>query len=139
MDFIYFFSLLLKDIDSSYPHYDVPISALLVDQNNNVVSLKHNTRELNHSVIEHAEVNVILDASKKLGRWNLSDLTMFVTLKPCSMCQSIIKQSRIKKVYYLLDKPDFKKEFEGTEFQIIDSPLSLEYRDKLSAFFKEKR
>ena len=138
-DSSYFFSLLLKELDSSYAHCDVPIAALLVDQNDNVISISHNTRELNNNVLEHAEVNVIVDACSKLSRWNLSDLTMYVTLKPCSMCESIIKQARINRVYYLLDKPSFKKEYDKTEFILDNNFLSIEYKEKLSSFFQEKR
>lgn len=138
-DYSSFFSLLLENIDSSYPHCDVPIAAMLVDENDSVVSIKHNTRETNNSILGHAEINAIIDASKKLGRWNLSDLTLLVTLKPCSMCQEIIKQSRIKKVIYLLDKPDFKREYYKTEFLKFDSGLAVIYKEKLSSFFKEKR
>lgn len=138
-DYSSFFSLLLSVIDSSYQHCDVPIAAMLVDENDNVISIKHNTREVNCSVLGHAEINTIIDASKKLGRWNLSDLTLLVTLKPCSMCEEIIKQSRIKKVIYLLDKPSFKREYYKTEFIKYDSDLALIYKEKLSSFFKEKR
>ncbi len=138
-DYSYFFSLLLNECDSSYQHSDVPIAAMLIDDNDNIVSIAHNTREINHNVLEHAEINAIINASKKLERWNLSDLTLLVTLKPCSMCESIIKQSRIRKVIYLLDKPDFKKEFDNTDFLLFESDLSRSYKDKLSSFFKEKR
>lgn len=135
----HFFSLLIDECNSSYQHSDVPIAAMLIDENDNVVALSHNTRELNNSIIEHAEVNVILEASKKLGRWNLSDLTLLVTLKPCSMCQEIIKQARIRHVYYLLDKPAYKKEYDKTVFVNYESSLANVYREKLSSFFKEKR
>ena len=138
-DYSSFFYLLLNHLDSSFPHCDVPIAAMLLDENDNVVSISHNTRELNDSVLEHAEINVILDASKKLGRWNLSDLTLLVTLNPCSMCEEIIKQAKIKKVVYLLDKPSYKKEYYKTEFLKFDSDLAVIYKVKLSAFFKEKR
>ena len=65
---------------------------------------------------------------------------MYVTLKPCSMCSEIIKQSRISEVYYLLDKPETKKEYYKTEFNKINDEINeLDYEMKLSDFFKKLR
>ena len=65
---------------------------------------------------------------------------MYVSLKPCSMCAEIIKQSRIDKVYYLLNKHDKKKDFYKTKFEKINKKNEeQEYLDILSNFFKELR
>ena len=65
---------------------------------------------------------------------------MYVSLKPCSMCAEIIKQSRIDNVYYLLDKPDEKKDFNKTKFEKINKKNEEQkYLDILSNFFKELR
>jgi tRNA(Arg) A34 adenosine deaminase TadA len=40
----------------------------------------------------------IRKAGKKIGRWQLFDVTLYVTLNPCPMCRQAIKQARIKKV-----------------------------------------
>ena len=83
---------------------------------------------------------MIKEASKILERWNLSDCELYVTLKPCSMCSEIIKQSRILKVYYLLDKLDYKKEFSKSKFLKFESKENEQMYSKiLSDFFKDKR
>ena len=71
---------------------DVPIGAVIV-QDGHVLCSGYNTREKEHNVLGHAEINVILKASKELKRWNLSDCDLYVTLKPCSMCNIIIQQA----------------------------------------------
>ena len=105
----------IEEAKLSYQQGDVPIGAVIV-QNGKILAKGHNTREFNHDVLGHAEINVIREASKILKRWNLADCELYVTLKPCSMCTEIIKQSRILKVFYLLDKLDYKKEFSKSEF-----------------------
>ena len=56
------------------------------------------------------------------------------------MCMEIIKQSRIKTVYYLLDKPSYKKEFYKTEIKKIENlEIKEMYAKKLSDFFKKMR
>lgn len=129
----------IEEAKESYQQDDVPIGAILV-QNDKILAKAHNTRELEHNVLGHAEINVILKASKILNRWNLADCELYVTLKPCSMCMEIIKQSRIKKIYYLLDKLSFKKEFSDSEFLKINDPENEQmYYKLLSDFFKDKR
>ena len=119
---------------------DVPIGAIIVDSMGNFVEKSHNTREATKSILGHAEINAIVKASQNLNRWNLADCDLFVTLKPCSMCMEVIKQSRIRNVYYLLDKPSTKKEYNKTEF-IKESNISSEqmYHSILSDFFAQKR
>ena len=119
---------------------DVPIGAVIVDSEGNFVEKGHNTREETKSILGHAEINAIIKASKQLKRWNLTDCDLFVTLKPCSMCMEVIKQSRIRNVYYLLDKPSMKKEYNKTEFIKEANNLNEQmYHNILSDFFSQKR
>ncbi len=118
---------------------EVPIGALII-KNNQIISKAYNLREKRKDIMAHAEVLAIKKASKKLKRWNLNDCILYVTLKPCSMCENIINQSRIKQVNYLCDKLDYKKEYNKTTYQpILKKELEDEYKLILSAFFKCKR
>ena len=117
---------------------DVPIGALIV-LNDEIISYGYNTREKDHSVLGHAEINAIEQATRKLKRWNLSDCELYVSLEPCSMCKEIIKQTRLKKVYYLLSKPDSKKEYDKTQFIKLESNSEQTYANILSDFFEKKR
>ena len=134
-----YIDICLDEARISYQQSDVPIGAILV-KNDEIIAKSHNTRELDNSILGHAEIYVILEASKVLNRWNLSDCELYVTLKPCSMCMEVIKQSRIRKIYYLLDKPDYKKEFTKSEFiKISESESEQMYQKMLADFFKDKR
>ena len=113
----------LDEARISYQQSDVPIGAIIV-KNGEIIAKSHNTREMDKSILGHAEINAILSASKLLNCWNLSDCELYVTLKPCSMCMEVIKQSRIGKIYYLLDKLDYKKEFTKSEFIKINEKES---------------
>lgn len=118
---------------------DIPVGALIV-KDNEIIGIGYNTREKNQSIIGHAEINAIIDASNKLLNWNLSDCDMYVTLKPCSMCQEVIKQSRLKNVYYLLDKSSSKLEYSKTNFEKFElNLLESEYNEILSTFFVNLR
>lgn len=120
-------------------HQDVPVSALIV-KNNKIIAKAFNTKEKTNNVCNHAEVLVISKASRKLKDWRLNDCDLYVTLKPCSICENIIKQSRIQNVYYLLSKPNNKKEYNKTKFvETNNSMQKEEYSQYLSDFFKLRR
>ena len=90
---------------------EVPIGAIIV-YNNKIIAKSYNLREKKHDIMAHAEILAIKKASKRLKRWNLSDCDMYITLKPCSMCVSVIKQARLRNIFYLYDKLDYKKEYD---------------------------
>ena len=118
---------------------EVPVSAIVI-HNDRIIASAYNKRELEKDVTAHAEVLAIRKAAKKMQRWNLSDCNLYVTLKPCSMCTEIIKQSRMNQVYYLLEKPDYKHEYSKTKFEKIDSDdASNSYQQLLSDFFRNIR
>lgn len=131
--------LLIKLATKAYQKGEIPVSAVLV-QNQKIVSKKYNLKEKTKDITAHAEILCIRDAAKKLKSWNLSACDLYVTLKPCNMCMEIIKQSRIKNVYYLLDKLDYKHEFTKTNIQKIESKKDINtYQQLLSDFFQNKR
>ncbi len=131
--------LIIKESLQSLVYKDVPIGAIIV-KDGKIISSGYNTREKDQNVLGHAEINAIIDAQKKLNNWNLNGCDLYVSLKPCSMCSEIIKQSRISNVYYLVDKSEEKKEFYKTNFNKINNHLKeQEYLSILSIFFKELR
>ena len=63
---------------------DIPVAALIVDENNKIIGKGINTREKECSVIGHAEINAIKEANKTLE----SHLCKFRTL--CNVCWSYL-------------------------------------------------
>lgn len=133
------FNVLMENTNKSLKNGDVPVGAVIVKAGK-IIASGFNTREKDQNVLGHAEINVILEAQKILNNWNLSGCDLYVTLAPCSMCQEVIKQSRLSNVYYLLDKPTFKKEFNKTNLQKINAIIyETKYGSMLSNFFKNLR
>ena len=81
------------------PECEVPVAAIVVFEGE-VVGVGVNLRETAKDPTAHAEVVAIRDAAKRLGRWNLSDCELYVTLEPCVMCAGAIVYSRIKRVVF---------------------------------------
>lgn len=128
---------LIKLAKKAFKKKEVPISAIIV-KDGKIISKAFNKRIKNNNVLDHAEIMAIRKAEKKLKDWRLFDCDLYVTLKPCSMCETIIKQARIKNVYYLLEKLNSKKEYNKTNFIKISENEQM-YHNILQDFFKKKR
>ena len=129
----------MKEMNKATKQNEVPVAALIT-YNNEILATAHNKREKLNDVTGHAEILCIKKAAKKLKTWKLDQCTLYVTLKPCSMCNSIIKESRINKVIYILDKLPEKKEYEKTIFEKNENiQIENDIKEKMNEFFKNKR
>jgi tRNA(adenine34) deaminase len=79
---------------------DVPVGALIVNEQGEVLATGQNLREKNNDPTAHAEIVAIKNAGNKIGNWRLDDLTLVVTLEPCVMCAGAIVQSKLKRLVY---------------------------------------
>lgn len=100
-----FMKLAIEQAKLAYKLDEVPIGAVIVDENREIISLGHNLRESKKSPSAHAEVLAIEEACKKLESWRLLGCTIYVTLEPCIMCAGLMHQSRISRcVFGAFDK-----------------------------------
>jgi tRNA(adenine34) deaminase len=79
---------------------DVPVGAVIIDGNGQVIATGHNEREATHDPTAHAEVVAIRKAAEAKGSWRLDDCTLVVTLEPCVMCAGAIVSARIPRVVF---------------------------------------
>ena len=129
---------LIKLSNKALKKKEVPVSAIITC-NDKIIAKAHNKREKKNNVLGHAEIICIRKATKKLKNWKLTKCNLYVSLKPCSMCQEVIKQARIENVFYLLEKPEYKKEYNNTNFIKIENTKNKEFKQMLSTLFISKR
>lgn len=90
----------LTEADAAAADGDVPVGAVLVDADGEVVARGRNRREVDHDPTAHAEVEALRAAGRARGRWRLDDLTMVVTLEPCIMCAGALVHARLRGLVY---------------------------------------
>ena len=78
---------------------EVPIGAVVV-RAGEIVARAHNRRELDQDPSAHAEFSALCAAARSLGRWRLSDCTVYVTLEPCCMCAGLMVNARVGRCVY---------------------------------------
>ena len=97
----------------------------------------------------NAEIIAIRMASKKLNNWRLDGCDIYITLDPCPMCASAIKQSRISNIYSALSNLDkenekvvvdiLKRDKTNPEVTLISNIEPDKSKKILNSFFNIKR
>jgi tRNA(adenine34) deaminase len=128
---------------------DVPVGALLIDPDGNVVASAHNEREATADPTAHAEILAIQRAGKASKQWRLDQLTMVVTLEPCVMCAGAIIAARIPKlVFGAFDdrvggagsRYDLVRDSRlGSPVEVITGVMQQECSKVLKDFFEKRR
>ena len=127
---------------------EVPIGAVVV-RDGEIVARAHNRRELDQDPSAHAEFAALCAAARSLGRWRLSDCTVYVTLEPCCMCAGLMVNARVGRCVY--GAADAKAGALGSlydlnadsrlnhRFNVTAGVLADECREVLSSYFSGLR
>lgn len=95
----YFMGLALAEADRAEKAGDVPIGAVIVDLDGDLLSEGRNRRELEGDPTAHAEIDALRRAATRLGHWRVEG-TLYVTLEPCVMCAGALLNARVRRVVY---------------------------------------
>jgi len=90
----------LADARLAFGTGDVPVAALVIDENGEVIGTGRNERELRHDPTAHAEVLALREAAATRDDWHLEGCTLVVTLEPCVMCAGAVLAARVPTVVF---------------------------------------
>lgn len=90
----------MKEAFKARKKNEVPVGAIIVDGCGSIIAKAHNLVETRNDPTCHAEKLVIEKALKITGQRFLNNCDIWVTLEPCLMCAGLIKQTRIRRLYY---------------------------------------
>ena len=140
-------SELLIFMASSSDEVEVPVAAVVFDEELNKVAESTNQREMHIDPTAHAEIVALRNTATSLGRWNLTGCTMYVTLEPCLMCTGAILESKISRLVF--GAFDIKKSFNlsgneiiresGQKIEVIGGVLEEECQLVMSNWFEHHR
>jgi tRNA(adenine34) deaminase len=127
----------------------VPVGAVLLDPDGEIVAADHNRREELSDPTAHAEMLVISARSRQLGDWRLSGHTMVVTLEPCPMCAGASVLARLDRIVYGAADPKAGAAWSlynipqdrrlNHRIDLVDGVLADDCSALLSRFFADRR
>jgi tRNA(adenine34) deaminase len=128
---------------------DVPVGAVIVDNQGNLIAQASNRKQRDRDPTAHAEILAIRKASQVLQTWHLNNCTLYVTLEPCPMCAGAIIQARLGLLVYGVDDPKtgvirtvanfLDSEFSNHRLDVIAGVMESECRSQLRDWFAQKR
>ena len=133
-----YYDILYKLATKAYNKNEMPVSAILV-RNNKIIAKAYNRKNINNNPLYHSEILCLQRAYKKLKRWNLNDCTLYVSLEPCNMCKMLIEESRIDKVYYLLNKGKNSNKYTKTKYEQMYVVGDEKFKNLINKFFENLR
>lgn len=128
---------------------EIPVGAVLVDNEGNILGEGWNLSITDSDPTAHAEIVALRRGGKSLHNYRLLNTTLYVTLEPCTMCAGAILHSRIKRLVF--GASDYKTGAVGSRFHFFDNYKMNHYVEitagvlqeacsqKLSAFFQKRR
>ena len=138
---------LLVEIEKPTSKDEIPVSAAVLDSQNQIIALEINRNIELSDPSAHAELLAIKSAAKKLETARLDEFALISTLEPCFMCSGVIIQSRINKVIFGAFEPKTGfivslfptiKEFKPN-IEVISGVLESECSKIMSEWFSKKR
>lgn len=128
---------------------EVPVGAVLVSQDDQILGEGWNQPILNDDPSAHAEMQAIRQAAQRMGNYRLVNTRLYVTLEPCPMCAGLLVHSRIDKLIY--GAADYKSGAAGSVMNLVQHPqlnhqlevvsgiLAEACSLRISAFFQHRR
>jgi tRNA(adenine34) deaminase len=129
-------------------HGEVPIGAVVVNAEGEIIGSGYNATEGCHTQAAHAEIRALAAAGMRKNDWRLTECWLYVTLEPCFMCMGLVYLSRLAGVVYGAQSPLFGGQLDSSRMVsvykvntliVIGGVCKQEASDMLKAFFKKKR
>jgi len=126
---------------------EVPVGAVAV-LDGTVVGRGLNRREIDRDPFAHAELLALAEASRNLGRWRLTGVSLVVTLEPCSLCVGAALQARVDRVVFGAPSPkagalgglfDLNAQPHNHRLEVRRGVLEAECAERLTRFFEGLR
>ena len=90
----------LAEARAAFNRAEVPIGAVVVGPNGDVLAQAGNEVEARDDASAHAEILALRAAAAQRGSPRLPDCDLYVTLEPCPMCAQAISLFRIRKLVF---------------------------------------
>jgi tRNA(Arg) A34 adenosine deaminase TadA len=109
-------ALALAEAEAAAARGEVPVGAVLVSADGQVLAADGNRIVECHDPTAHAEMLVIREGARRLDNERLVGTTLYVTLEPCAMCVGAIAMARIGSLVFAAEDPKGGAVLHGPQF-----------------------
>ena len=95
-----YMQLALSEAKKAEEKNEIPVGAVLVAENNDLLAAAHNQNITLNDPTAHAEMLAIRQAAEKIGNYRLLNTTLYVTVEPCPMCMGAAIHARVSRVVF---------------------------------------
>ncbi|MCK4768110.1 MAG: tRNA adenosine(34) deaminase TadA [Desulfobacula sp.] len=136
MDDEYYMNLAILEAKKAADIDEVPVGAVIVDKNNDVIGYGYNRPISSNDPTSHAEINALRMACQVLNNYRLTDTTLYVTIEPCIMCMGAIIHARIRRVVFGAKDPKWGAA--GSLYTMADDKRLNHHPEIVSGICEEK-
>lgn len=143
-----YMDLAIEQAKNAVKNGEVPVGCVIV-KNDEVIASAYNMKETYMCATKHAEIIAVEKASKVLNNWRLDGCDVYVTLEPCPMCASALKQARVNNIFCGLSNSDennikivneiLKSDKNNISVNLVNNLSVEKVKLLLQAFFKNRR
>ena len=144
-----FMNLALSEARKAEQKNEIPIGAVLIAENDELLSAAHNKTITLKDPTAHAEILALRSAAKKIGNYRLLKTTLYVTVEPCPMCMGALLHARVSRVVFGTRDPKWGAAgslynlAEDHRFnhrpEVIEGICKSECKKLMQDFFRQKR
>ena len=145
----FYMGLAMEEAEKGYRLAEVPVGAVLVGVDGQVLSRAHNMPIRSNDPTAHAEILAIRSASTRVGNYRLPETVIYVTLEPCTMCIGALLHARVRRLVFGARDPRSGAagsvlDLTGVAFlnhrmDVTGGVLAENCAEILQRFFKERR
>ena len=84
---------------------EVPVGAVLLDADGQLLASGFNRTIVDHDPTAHAEIVALRAAARSVQNYRLPGATLYVTLEPCAMCLGAMLHARIGRIVFATADP----------------------------------
>jgi tRNA(adenine34) deaminase len=128
---------------------EVPIGAVLVAENNQMLAADHNRTITQNDPTAHAEILTLRSAGAKICNYRLLNTMLYVTVEPCPMCMGAVIHARVSRVIFGTRDPkwgaagslyDMASDLRfNHQPEVIEGICEADCKALMQEFFRQKR
>jgi tRNA(adenine34) deaminase len=84
---------------------EVPVGAVLLDADGQLLATGFNRTIIDHDPTAHAEIVALRAAARAAQNYRLPGATLYVTLEPCAMCLGAMLHARVGRIVFAAADP----------------------------------